>query len=451
MSSLSIANAGALGVAGFYPGPTSRSRIRMSGWLICILLSVCFAPTVELSRVISGAGAVPLRLEDFFAIGALVYLLISRPTMRAGQTSGAEWILLATALYVLADTFAGSPIPGTTIQLKEYLDVLRILKFLVVFAVASRSTPEDYQRLLAWLPAIAALFAVLAIGQYFLDHGSDNLLARFSLSYGRMEELRFRHYLGYRPFATFSSPTDFGYFMSVVLILAVLLKNLPHRKLTILTSLVGLTLSGTRTFLFSIPVLLVIYVLFFGGNVQHRTRTLFFAIIAGILSILLLRYFFSTYTDEITMTLNRLLFGGIENDESYRYRSNNLDLVRLTLEHAPMTGVISREFFPNAVDSEYIMTLHRYGVIGLVFTALLYGGLVTQVLRHIRRFPIQGRVALWIITLTAIYGVTQGALINTRMGCVPFLLLGMFISHCRAPRSGAAAAGPEIRVVAGNA
>lgn len=435
MSSLFMDSAGTISATGFVAGLAPRRQFRLSGWLICILLSVCFAPTLELSRLIAGTGYVPIRLEDFFALGALVYLVISRPSLRAGQASGAEWILLATAFYVLADTFAGSPIPGTSIQLKEYLDVFRILKFLVVFAVASRAIPEDFERLLAWLPGIAVALALLAVAQYFLDHGSDSLLAQFSLAYGRMDELRFRHYLGYRPFATFSSPTDLGYFMSLVLMLAVLLKNLPHRKLTILAAMVGLTLSGTRTFLFSIPVLLIIYVLFFGGNVQHRARTLFITMIAGGLSVLLLRYFFSTYSDEILMTLNRLVFGGIEADESYRYRSNNLDLVRLTLEHAPLTGVISREFFPNAVDSEYIMTLHRYGLIGLLLTLLLYAGLVGRVLRHIRRFPIQGRVALWIITLTAIYGVTQGALINTRMGCAPFLLLGMFVAHSRTHRS----------------
>jgi O-antigen ligase len=240
-----------------------------------------------------------------------------------------------------------------------------------------------------------------------------------------MEESLFRHYLGYRSFATFNAPQDFGYYMTLTLLLALFLDNLPHRAFVGVVALLGLTLAGTRTFLFSLPPLLVAYSLMTGPWIQRIKRTT--------AAVALIALFAVIYVNEIPSvaaenrsTLESLLAGSSE-DESLQGRLDNLNLVLVTYNTAPMMGIVSRDMLPNAVDSEYVMTFHRYGFVGVAETLLLYVICLAAIVRRWRLAPSMARFCLFLLIVTFLYGITQGALINTRTGCYLFLLLGVFI------------------------
>jgi uncharacterized membrane protein YhaH (DUF805 family) len=248
--------------------------------------------------------------------------------------------------------------------------------------------------------------------------------------FSELEEWHIRLFFGYRPFATFHTPTDLGYYMSVTLVLALFLEEMKLQRAVILLSLAGIMLSATRTFLFSMPFLLVVCAV-----VSHRrflprakalAKSLALIAIGAALLLGILPLIYEDFSLDTVRTFRALVSGQFAEDQSVAQRLENLELIRVALAAAPLTGVVSRDLFTVGVDSEYIMTLHRYGVIGLFLTLVLYITAVASIWsmrHHDRRLA---WLALFALVLTFIYGITQGALMNVRTGCIVFILMGLF-------------------------
>jgi hypothetical protein len=189
-------------------------------------------------------------------------------------------------------------------------------------------------------------------------------------------------------------------------------------------------LSGTRTFLFAGPAILLAASVLGGGNASGRVRNL--ALGAGIVGLAAWAAPSLLSADAqgaIRLTFESLLTGDFEADDSLRLRLLNLSLAELTLSAAPFRGVVTRDFMRpedvGGVDSEYLLTFHRYGAIGIGLL-LATSWCLWSVARESR--VTQPSLSRWLALTVAVgllYGVTQGALINTRVGVLPFLLAGL--------------------------
>ncbi|HEY0970495.1 MAG TPA: hypothetical protein VGE02_05910 [Gemmatimonadales bacterium] len=407
-------------------------------WLAAVIAAVALTPVLRLP------GGIPFRLDDALVFGAFLLFVVAklkeralpRPTLVGG-------VLLLTAVYMVVVTIRGSPLPGLTVGAREYLDVARPLKFVAVLLVVSRLDPDAAaDAIRRVVPAVVLLLVLFGIAQLtLLSPESNGPLARFSLLFSELEEWHARSLFGLRPYATFHTPTDLGYFMSIALLASLLLREMPFERGVAIAALVGIVISGTRTFLFGLPLLLLAHAVVSGRSVLATLRLLGGVMVLLVVGVVLTARLMSDFLPSIQLTLLSLLSGDLSTDQSIVERLENLRLVEITLREAPWTGIVSRGLFTRGVDSDYFMTVHRYGLLGLGLTLLLYLVAVVDLLRHRRGDGSLGRLALLVLALTFVYGLTQASLGSTRMGVLPFIFLGLVLAQRRAASTHAVSAG----------
>jgi hypothetical protein len=400
-------------------------------WMATLLLSLIFLPPMRL------AGQVPFRVDDIVAFGGGA-VLISGLLIKGKlpRLDGISAILLLMAFVTGMVTFLVGSSSHLSVGTKEYLDVLRPLKFMAVYLVVQRI---PYDRCLKTLQQVLSVSLIplvgLAIAQFLLlKPSSTNLLATFSLSFTELDVDQARSYFGLRSFSTFHTPTDLGYVATFVLMASLALRELPHRRRTAILAALGVLLSGTRTFIFGIPIMLIGFSVFIGSGVREKFRRLCITLIllsVGALSLLVIIPSVSPdFAENTTRSFGALTTGSFDQDQSILTRLQNLQMVLYTWEHAPYFGVVSRDLLTTAADSEYILTFHRYGLAGILQLVLFYWtGLATLRVNESRRE--MQLFALFALLVTGLYGVTQGALINTRVGVLVFVVLGVL--HAKLP------------------
>lgn len=230
-------------------------------------------------------------------------------------------------------------------------------------------------------------------------------------------------YLGFRGFGTFSTPTDLAFVLGLIFLTVMLLPSVPLRAATASACIVGIVVSGTRTIAFALPPIYLVAHLMVKRGIVTSTRKL-----AIVLTALVLGGAGGWWMADDAARAAALFMvasaasGDLLNDQSVSVRLGNFQLGETTLRVAPWSGVVTRDFIDapeiGGVDSEYLLTFHRYGLIGLgALLALTLGVMVRGWLMN-RRGHDWGAVVAAIGALTLAYGLTQGAWINTRLGAL---------------------------------
>jgi hypothetical protein len=221
-------------------------------WLWLTLLAVLFTPTVRLP------GGIPLRIDDLIIAGVGSMMLgRSLLRMRVSKLDGVSTVLLAMAATMPLSAIVASQWTTLPIGLKEYLDLIRPLKFIILYAAILKSdfapAVEAIRR--SFRVGIVILLACALIRFFLLTPDSSGLLVHFFLLFPDLDPNQVRSYFGGRSFATFQTPTDLGYVMTVFLVAAMSMGG-RGRWGNRIACLLGLVLSGTRTFLFVLPLIL---------------------------------------------------------------------------------------------------------------------------------------------------------------------------------------------------
>lgn len=404
---------------------SSQRRIdAYSYWTLFLLLSVLFTPTIRLP------GDIPLRLDELFIVGtggAMLARAILR--LRFAKADWLVWVPLLMAASMLLSAILASVHGVLPVGPKEYLDLVRPMSFLVVYLAVRGCDPDEVFASIRKSFRFGTVgLALCALWQFLLlSPSSDSPIASFFLLYTDLTPEHARSFFGLRPFATFQTPTDLGYVMTIFLLAEVVLIPLRTWKY-ILLSLAGLILSNTRTFLFAAPLLVVLYAAIYAKSRVARIRLLMLGAAGLLLGALLLLYVApivnSTFATNTIRTATSLTSGDYSQDESIAIRLQKLALVVYTWHHAPIFGVGSREMLGSAADSEYVYTFNRYGLIGILSLLSLYlAGLRNIRILKKRNLRIYTFVVL-VLAVTFLYGFTQGAIINVRIGIVPMIVLG---------------------------
>ena len=244
-----------------------------------------------------------------------------------------------------------------------------------------------------------------------------------------------------RPFATFNTPPDLGYVACVCLFAGPLIHSPRRRKVFVVTFFLILLITATRMLLISLPLLLILRALLGGKTVKEAFKRLRFSlaviVLAGVSSAVLLPIISPQASGFTQSMIVSIATGDINDQDSITTRLDNLALVSYTWSHAPVFGVGSRSLLPDFVDSELILTFHRYGLLGLAALLLIYP-LGFRVARQAAKGNHElSQFAVMALAVTFLIGITQGALTNSRTGVLLFVILGLVrASKNHEPRNG---------------
>jgi len=399
--------------------------------LLCLLLAVLFTPGVRLP------GNVPIRADDLIVFWASAILiarrLLGRPTPKLDRVFVYTAVLVATIL--LSTALAPDNVDITA---KEYLDCFRPIKFFLAYWLVRDCDPAASLRTFLRTMSVASfvLLAMTCVEMVFARVAPGSIVVRFFSAFTEKSPDFVLDMMATRPFATFNTPPDLGYVACVCLFAGPLISSPRRRKIFVITFFMILLVTATRILLFSLPLLLILQAFLRAKNVKEAFRrmrlSLSLIVLAGLSTAILLPII-SPQASEFTQGMIVAAANGDTSDEdSISTRLGNFYLVDYTWSQAPFFGVGTRSLLPDFVDSELILTFHRYGVIGLA-TLLLFYPLGFSLARHVAGSnPELYQFAVLALVTTFLAGITLGALSNSRIGVLVFIIVGLVRASKRA-------------------
>jgi hypothetical protein len=201
------------------------------------------------------------------------------------------------------------------------------------------------------------------------------------------------------------------------------------RRAVVAVCFFTLLITATRTLLFALPVLLLLQARLRSRTAKEMLKrlgwSLAFTGVAAASAVILLPLV-SPHASDFTEGMIRAVVSGDTSDQdSITTRLGNLYLVDYTWTHAPMLGVGTRALLPDYVDSELILTFHRYGTVGLAALLLLYPAGIGMARRIAKEDRELYAFVVMTLAVTFLVGITLGALVNSRIGVLPFVVLGL--------------------------
>jgi hypothetical protein len=321
---------------------------------------------------------------------------------------------------------------------KDYLDMLRPLKFLIVYWLVREQdcgvslhtflkTVSVFIGILLGVAVLEMTLARMSVGgpvMAFFVQFCDQLTVEDPVSI-----------MAQRPFATFNTPTHLGYVAALGFFLSQAMESAARRRILALLSFFTLLISVTRTLLLSLPLLMMLQALTKEGSAKEKLKRLgysailvAFVVVMGAVLLPLISPVAADYTQSMIVSIAT---GNTQDEYSINTRLDNFALVVYTWANAPLFGVATRSFLPWFVDSELIVTFHRFGVVGIGMLLAIYPVGYRLAKRAGRYCPEFSRFAIMALAVTFLYGITQGALVNTRVGVILYVVLGILEAWSR--------------------
>ncbi len=397
---------------------------RWRGWLLCLLLVVLYTPKVRLP------GDIPVRIDDVLVFSAGGVLAVKY--LLGFQTPKLDAVFLYTVVLtgtILLSTLLAPSNLGVTA--KEYLDCLRPIKFFFVYWLIRDSHPatalSTFIRVLSGASFI--LFAIACIEMFFARTMPGGAVVRFFSSFTEKSPDLLLDMMASRPFATFNTPPELGYLACVCLFAGPFIHRALLRKLVVATFFLVLLITATRMLLFSLPLLMILQAFLKSKTAREAFRRLRMNLaliaLAAVSSVVLLPLMSPHASDFTQSMIVSVVSGDTKDEDSITTRLGNLYLVDYTQSRAPLIGVGSRALLPEFVDSELILTFHRYGFIGLSLLLFIYPLGFVMARRIAGENPELYQFAVMALATTFLCGITLGALDNSRTGVFIFIILGL--------------------------
>ena len=417
-----------------YWQPAGTKEPPRTDWLlVAILTAVFFTPTFRLP------GDIPVRLDDFlvFSAGAMLAIKFIFNFRIPRPDAVSVYLALFMGAILLSSLIAPAQL-GVPMNAKDYLDLMRPLKFLLVYWLVReqdcRVALDTFLKTMSVSIGVLLAVAVLEMSMARMSIGGP--LMTFFLQFSDQQTIEEPvSILAQRPFATFNTPTHLGYVAALGFFLSQALRSAMGRRWLALVSFFALLISVTRTLLFSLPLLLMLQAITKTGSARERFKRLAYSLILVLLVVTLAAVLLpmispvaAGYTQSMIVSIAT---GNAQDEDSISTRLGNFVLVDYTWTNAPLFGVATRSFLPWFVDSELILTFHRFGLVGIGMLIAFYPvgyRLAKRAGRHAAEFS---GFAVMALAVTFLYGVTQGALINTRIGVIPYIVLGILAAWSR--------------------
>jgi hypothetical protein len=407
----------------------------MGLWLVLVMLAVLFTPSFRVM------GTVPVRADDvliFFGFGYYIskrLVLLKMP--RLDSVAFSSFLVIAS---IAVSTLFVSLSSSGSITAKEYLDVVRPLKWLFLYWIVADIDATKAMKLIlrtlyiSWAILLALCILEIVLGRFFPNMALAQFLASFRNG-GDWDAVS--SYMDKRPFATLESPTSLGYLATIGIFLSQLLEEKRKRRIFAAISSALLILTMTRTFFFALPLLFVCYEIARSDNwktaIKGALVSIRVLVVLLLVALVVMPIISPSVTDLTFGVFSTVSSGNATEDFSIGNRIANLSLVVMTWNQAPLLGVATRAYLPDFVDSELIITFHRYGLFGLCALLSVYPAGMLMAWRMRRQNREMAASIMTMLMITFLYGITQGALINSREGVIPYIILGVLSSAARCP------------------
>src|SRR5580704_8320077 len=154
---------------------SSLKRVETTDWwMVCLLLSVLFTPNFRLP------GGIPFRLDDLLVFGTgAILAAIAIIDLEAFKPDVMALSLMLLVGAILVSTLLAPP--AIAVTAKEYFDILRPLKFLLVYWILRGHDPvsarNTFRRVIC--VSLLVLFAIACLQMLAVNLSSDGPLVTF--------------------------------------------------------------------------------------------------------------------------------------------------------------------------------------------------------------------------------------------------------------------------------
>ena len=335
------------------------------------LVGLAFFSAIALPPISALPGMPNVRVEELIIFLILPLFFFFRN--RRIEDRYLKYFLYSLIGFAAAIVFSlnyGKYFLGVPTSLNDYFEVLKVIKFFIAVLIISRLNlnKEDLYKLLYVIVFSFVISAVIGIMQFYGILGFERITA----PYYAMERIYDIHN---RMMGTFFNPNTYGTALTIGVVIVVALsyyeKNFGRKTgliaiAVILSFTVALTQSRTAVVVLLLAVILLTALNFI--KKQFTVKQLL--IIIGVFTVLLLAIV-SLLADQI---LTRFMgLGEIGEDLSWQMRLLAWYLNLTIFSESMVFGWgPAKLIHTTIVDSEYILILRRYGIVGFLIYILIY-------------------------------------------------------------------------------
>jgi len=346
----------------------ARTELNISDFQI---LSAAIFSAIVLPPLSSLPGLPSIRFEELLFLLVFPLLILKREPVKK------DWLynyfviaVISFGAAILFSTFYGRYILGVPVTGRDFFELLKVFKLLIVVVAISRFNlkESDIYKLLYVIVFSFFFSSIIGLMQFYGIFGFERITAPYYFA----ERIYDIHN---RMMGTFYNPNTYGTALTLGTMVAAVLvfyEDRIYRKvfLTLLVLLfsfaIALTQSRTAIIVLLLGLLLILGLNSFGNRFSLKQIGFLFA---GLLVTVLL--FIGVLSEEIITRFSALT--DISEDTSWQMRMFAWYLNLTIFSESILFGWgPAKMIHTTIVDSEYILVLRRYGIIGFTIYLFIY-------------------------------------------------------------------------------
>jgi hypothetical protein len=325
-----------------------------------ILLGILFLTTIMSSKkILQNIIIFSIVILFVLLIQLLVYMLFNDGYIYVSNLQRALLYIKITITYLIIETILSK------FELKQRLNIYRNIFYFLFISL-----------ILGYLITFN-IFGVQEIGKYYLGTGAAR-----EVWMDRIRDLTYE----FRMLGLFGNPNMFAFSISLMLSYYILIKNNSSYFMDLFIfsiSIIAIFLSGSRTALVTILVLLILY--YFLKFMQNSTIKKLLFLFLGFTFIAIVIININNYSNSDYVSVARLLefdrysFGGRGKlwDEQLNYITSN-NLINFLIGYGPLKELANTGTLPLFSDSQFIGILKNFGFIIFLLFILLVGFIIKR-------------------------------------------------------------------------
>ncbi|MBN4071177.1 O-antigen ligase family protein [Crocinitomix catalasitica] len=404
-----------------------------------IFISVLFFPSIRLG------GSLPkIEIVDLLLPFITLFVVYRRKEI---VNKNIIYILLGFSAYILLSM----GINGRLAELRDYFEIFKLFKIIILLVLFSLSgAAETVKKLIK--PAFAGLVVVNLV-HYFNLFQINEFLDQFFMGGGRYSifgldsagHLTFKRMIG-----LLGNPNDNAIVFMIFSIFFFPRKEVNLKSLAwFLTALIMMFLCQSRTALFALVPMLIVYALLIRKNLPLVLATFAISCLSFFIAFAITKNTVhvgipskyavygdsadSTFTAAGTTYLESVVGGNLVQSQSVQGRLDTWKHLWRMIEKKPIFGHAPyKEYFYNShlyAESEYILIIWRYGFIGLTIYLAFLIILLIQSIKG-RKLEYGSKLLLFLVLLL-VTGLTNVPFGNKTIFVLLAIMIGLFYNELK--------------------
>ncbi|WP_340104029.1 O-antigen ligase family protein [Rhodohalobacter sp. 8-1] len=335
------------------------------------ILSAAIFSAIVLPPLSSLPGLPSIRFEELLFLLIFPLLILKREPVKKDRLY--NYFVLAVILFgtaILFSTFYGRYILGVPVAGRDFFELLKVFKILIVVVAISRFNlkESDIYKLLYVIVFSFFVSSIIGLMQYYGILGFEQITAPYYFA-NRLHDVH------HRMMGTFLNPNTYGTVITlgavVTCVLAFYEKDFA-RKISLVflvvffSFIIALTQSRTAIIVLTLALISVIGLNGYTGKLSFKKVALIFTGIS-----LTVFMFLDLLSEDVLTRLSTL--SNISEDKSWQMRLFAWYLNLSIFSESMLFGWgPAKMIHTTIVDSEYFLTLRRYGIVGFTIYLFIY-------------------------------------------------------------------------------